>query len=104
MHPLHSFIILDFLLFSGFLRRLLACQGQKQSLGVWWLWEGASEAKGKMFARQVYKCTDMQGTERAVKQVFTANTEMLDKEIEIHRLFDFERRYIHMRCIKYVRS
>ena len=29
----------------------------------------------------------MQGTERAVKQVFTANTEMLDKEIEIHRRF-----------------
>ena len=27
----------------------------------------------------------MQGTERAVKQVFTANPEILDTEIEIHR-------------------
>ena len=34
---------------------------------------------------QVYKCVDMQGTERAVKQVFTANPEILDTEIEIHR-------------------
>ncbi len=34
---------------------------------------------------QVYKCVDMQGTERAAKQVFTANPEILDTEIEIHR-------------------
>eukprot|EP00435_Cladocopium_sp_Y103_P030871 s686_g7.t1 len=34
---------------------------------------------------KVYKCVDMQGTERAVKQVFTANPEILDTEIEIHR-------------------
>lgn len=33
---------------------------------------------------KVYKCTDMQGRELAVKQVFTANTEVLDREIEIH--------------------
>lgn len=34
---------------------------------------------------KVYKCVDMQGTEHAVKQVFTANPEILDTEIEIHR-------------------
>eukprot|EP00913_Durusdinium_trenchii_P022615 g21239.t1 len=34
---------------------------------------------------KVYKCTDMQGQERAVKQVFTANPEILETEIEIHR-------------------
>jgi len=33
---------------------------------------------------KVYSCMDKQGQERAVKQVFTANLETLEREIEIH--------------------